>query len=73
MLTSGYFFWVSSVRKKQDATREPECRHVKHFLRNELFKQFSVLYSFPLLPYQCTVDCGMGKEVECKVWSVKKV
>jgi len=43
----------------------------KTLLRNKLFKQFSVLYSFPLLPYQCTVDCGMWKGVECEVWSVK--
>ena len=32
-----------------------------------------VLYLFPLLPYQCTGDCGMWNEVECKVWSVKTV
>ena len=25
------------------------------------------VYIFPLLPYQCTVDCGMRKRVECKV------
>ena len=31
------------------------------------------LVLFPLLPHQCTVDCGMWNGVECKVWSVKKV
>ena len=31
------------------------------------------MYTFPPLPYQCTVDCGMWKGAECKVWSVKKV
>ena len=25
------------------------------------------VYIFPLLPYQCTVDCGMRKRVGCKV------
>ena len=29
------------------------------------------LVHFPLLLYQCTVDCGMRKRVGCKVWSVK--
>ena len=29
---------------------------------------------FPLVPYQCavdSVDCGMQKRVDCKVWSVE--
>ena len=46
--------------QKQDADHKPECSHVK-------------MNIFPLLPYQCTVDSGMWKGVECKVWSVKKV
>ena len=46
--------------QKQDADHKPECSHVK-------------MNIFHLLPYQCTVDSGMWKGVECKVWSVKKV
>ena len=40
---------------------------------NTFVKQvnWTFLCMFPLLPYQCTVDCGMWKRVECKVWSVK--
>ena len=52
------------------AAHEPECRHVKHFVKQIIWK---VLYFFPLLPHQCTVDCGIWNGVECKVWSVKKV
>ena len=41
--------------------------------QNTFLKQFiwTVLYMFPLLSYQCTVDCGIWKKVACKVWSVK--
>ena len=38
-------------------------------LRNKLFEPST----FPLSPYQCTVDCGMRKRVECKVRSVRQV
>ena len=44
--------------------------------KNTFVKQIRYLRSlvfFPLLPYQCPVDCGMWNGVECKVWSVKKV
>ena len=41
--------------------------------QNTFLKQFNslVLCIFPLLPYQCTVDCGIWKKVACKVWSVE--
>ena len=41
--------------------------------QNTFVKQFiwTVLYIFPLLPYQCTVDCGIWKKVASKVWSVE--
>ena len=42
--------------KKQDAAHEPECSHVEHFCETS---NWTVLYMFPLLPYQCTADCGM--------------
>ena len=32
---------------------------------------WTFLCMLPLLPYQCTVDCGMWKRVECEVWSAK--
>ena len=42
--------------------------------QNTFLKQFflgTVLYIFPLLPYECTVDCGIWKKVACQVWSVE--
>ena len=53
--------------KKPDAVHEPECSHVEHFCETSS----TFLCMFPLLPYQCTVDCGMWKRMECKVWSVE--
>ena len=45
------------------------------FTWNTFVKQVNLksLVFFPLLPCQCTVDCGMWNGVERKVWSVKKV
>ena len=68
---------------KQDETHEPECSHVwqwsrcrntwicshvEHFCETVCLN--SLVY-FPLLPYQCTIDCGIWKKVACKVWSVE--
>ena len=55
---------------KQDAAQEPECSHVKQFCETSDLKG---VVHFPLVPYQCPVDCGIRKRVECKVRSVKKV
>jgi hypothetical protein len=55
--------------KKQDEAHEPECNHVEHFCETSYLNS----YIFPLVPYQCTVDCGRWKGVECKVRGVKKV
>ena len=49
--------------RKQDAAHEPECTSVKQVIWG--------VYIFPLLPCQCTVDCGMRERVECKAWSVE--
>ena len=61
---------MSEYEKKQDAAHEPECNHVEHFCETSYLNS---LVHFPLLPYQCTVDCGRRKGVECKAWGVKKV
>ena len=55
---------------KQDAAHEPECSHVKRFCETNYLKS---LVHFSPVTYQCTVDCGIRKRVECKVWGVKKV
>ena len=54
---------------KNKMHHETECNHVENFCATI----WTVLYIVPLLPYQCTVDCGMWKRVECKVWGVKTV
>ena len=53
------------MMEKQGAAHEPECSHIEHFCETNYLNR---LVFFPLLPYQCTVDCGMRKRVECKVW-----
>ena len=58
---------VSDLPWKQDAAHEPECKHVEHFCETSYLNSLP----FPLLPYQCTVDCGMQKRVECKVWTAE--
>ena len=60
--------WPFQLPKKlQDAANKPECIHVEPVVKQLIW----TVYIFPLLPYQCTVDCGMRKSVECKVWSVE--
>ena len=49
-------------------------RNPNAVIQNTIMKQvISTVYMFPLFPYQCAVDCGTRKRVECKVWGVKKV
>ena len=62
--------FLSIVLQSLVLVRDPK-RHVKHFCETSYIVESFVL--FPLLPYQCTVDCGMWNGVECKVWSVTKV
>lgn len=64
------FYGKHAKHWKQDATHESEYSHVKHFCETSYLKR---LVLFPLVPYQCTVDCGMWNGVECEVWSVKKM
>jgi len=53
---------------EQDAAHEPECSHIEHYCETSYLNN---LVHYSLLPYQCTVDCGMWKRVECKVCSVE--
>ena len=48
-------------------------KHMEMHSQNTFMKQFiwTVLYIFPLLPYQCAVDGRIWKTLACKVCSVE--
>ena len=55
---------------KKNEAHESECSHIKYFCETSYVNSF---VPFPLLLYQCTVDCGISKRLECKVWGVNKI
>ena len=59
---------VLTILTKPDAAHETECSHVNTFVKQVVW---TVLYIFPLSPYQCTVDCGIcgrGPSAKCGAW-----
>ena len=60
-------------KKRKDKRNQQTRMQSRKTLVKQVFEQSCSLFHFAPLPYQCTIDCGMWKEVEGKVWRVKKV
>ena len=67
------FIVTSFVEQKTRCSPRTRMQSRKTLLWNKLVIYVKSLAFFPVLPYQCTVDCRMRNGVECKVKSVKKV
>ena len=63
-------YMISCVNKRNQRTR---MQSRKTLLWNKFLNSPVHVTNFHLLPYQCAVDSGMWKGLECQVRSVKKV
>ena len=67
-------FWKNAASyRTKTRNQQTRMQSRKTLLWNKLLNNLVNCSILPLLPYQCTVDRGMWKGVEGKVWSVKKV